>query len=145
MQEVVTRRDFEMEQHAALHQELLALEHRYWNAIKEKNAAVAARLSDDPCIVVGAQGVGELSRSALSKMLNGATYELNEFSLENVHVRSLNGDVAVIAYTVHEHLTVEGKNVELKAFDSSVWMKRGGEWVCVAHTESPAGDPFGRH
>ena len=134
-----------MEEHAALQQELLAHERSYWAAIKDKNAQVAARLSDDPCIVVGAQGVGELSRGALSKMLEGATYDLNEFSLEGVRVRRLSGDIAVIAYKVREDLTVEGKRVELEAYDSSVWMKRDGDWVCVVHTESLAGDPFGRH
>lgn len=134
-----------MEQDVTLQQELLERERSYWNAVKAKNSQVAARLSDDPCIVVGAQGVGELNRNALSSMLEKATYELNGFTLEKVHFRRLNGDVAVIAYKVKEELTVDGKKVELEAFDSSVWMKRGGEWVCVLHTESPAGDPFGRH
>jgi hypothetical protein len=57
----------DMEQHDALKQELLAREEDYWNAVKEKNARVATRLSEDPCIVVGAQGVSEVSRNALTK------------------------------------------------------------------------------
>ncbi len=134
-----------MEQHEALKQELLKKEKQYWNAIRENDAQVAARLSDDPCIVVGAQGVGELSRSALSKMMGEATYELREFSLEDVHFRRLGSDVVALAYKVREDLTVKGENVKLEAFDSSVWMRRDGEWVCVMHTESLAGDPFGRH
>jgi hypothetical protein len=40
---------------------------------------------------------------------------------------------------------VDGEKVKLDAFDSSVWMRRDGEWVCVVHTESLAGDAFGRH
>ena len=134
-----------MEQQDALKQELLAREERYWNAIKEKDSQVAAHLSDDPCIVVGAQGVSELSRSVLSKMLEGATYELEGFSLEDVHFRRLSNDVAALAYKVSEDLMVDGEKVKLDAFDSSVWMRRDGEWVCVVHTESLAGDAFGRH
>ena len=134
-----------MGQHDALEQELLAREKRYWNAIKTKDARVAAQLTDDPCIVVGAQGVGELSRSAVSSMLEGASYTLDEFSLEDVHFRRLGDDVVALAYKVREDLTVDGQKVKLEAFDSSVWMKRNGDWVCVVHTESPAGDPFGRH
>ena len=134
-----------MEQHDALEQQLLAREKRYWNAIKTKDARVAAQLTDDSCIVVGAQGVGELSRSAVSSMLESATYTLDEFSLEDVHFRRLGDDVVALAYKVREDLTVDGKKVKLEAFDSSVWMKRNGDWVCVVHTESPAGDPFGRH
>jgi hypothetical protein len=40
---------------------------------------------------------------------------------------------------------VDGEPLELEAFDSSVWVRRDGKWVCAVHTESPAGDPFGRH
>lgn len=134
-----------MKQQEALKKELLALEARYWNAIKAKDSRTAASLSDDPCIVVGAQGVGEIGRKAMQKMQEAATYELNDFSFSDVHIRQVSDDVMVLAYGVTEDLTVDGKKLELKAFDSSVWKKSNGGWTCVAHTESPAGDPFGRH
>lgn len=134
-----------MEHANAIKQELLALEKQYWNAVKEKDSATATSLSDDPCMVVGAQGVGELGRSELGKMLQGATYELNAFSLEDVHMRQISDDVVALAYTVKEALVVDGQTVKLEAFDSSVWVRRGEQWVCVVHTESLAGDPFGRH
>jgi hypothetical protein len=129
----------------ATKQELLALEKQYWNAIKEKDAATATSLSDDPCVVVGAQGVGEVGRAALGQMLQGATYELKSYSIEDVHMRPISDDVVAMAYKVKEDLVVDGKKVKLEAFDSSVWVRRNGSWVCVVHTESLAGDPFGRH
>ena len=134
-----------MKQQETLKRELLALEKQYWTAIKQRDAGTAARLSDDPCLVVGAQGVGELKRKAMSKMMEEANYDLHAFSLKDVHVRALGDDAAVLAYAVEEKLTVDGKPVTLKAFDSSVWVKRDGQWTCVLHTESPEGDPFGRH
>lgn len=134
-----------MEQANATKHELLALEKQYWNAIKEKDPATATSLSDDPCVVVGAQGVGEIRKSELAKMLHGATYELNAFSLEDVHMRQISNDVVAMAYKVKENLLVDGKQIKLEAFDSSVWVRRHGKWVCVVHTESLAGDPFGRH
>lgn len=81
----------------------------------------------------------------MAKMLESATYELNDFSLEDVKVRKLSDEIVALAYRVSEDLTVEGEGVSLTAYDLSVWAKRGGQWVCVVHTESPAGDPFGRH
>lgn len=129
----------------ALKDELVALEKRYWNAIREKDATTAADLSDDPCIVVGAQGVSEIGTEALARMLDGATYELESFAIEDVHLRRLSQDVAALAYKVKENLVVDGEKVALEAFDSSIWQRRDGRWVCVVHTESPAGDPFGRH
>jgi len=134
-----------MKQQDTLEQQLLAREKSYWNAIMSKDTEVVERLSDDPCLVVGAQGVGELGRGAMKKMLEGASYELNSYTLDDVHFRRLGDDVVALAYKVNENLTVDGKPLKLEAFDSSVWMKRDGDWVCVVHTEACAGDPFGRH
>ena len=53
-------------------------------------------------------------------------------------------DAAVLAYTVHERVTVDGKSVTLDAADASTWVRRGGQWRCALHTESIQGDPFGR-
>jgi hypothetical protein len=134
-----------MRQGDSIERELVRLEERYWNAIKEKDSSTAASLSSDPCVVVGAQGVGELDKTTLAKMMQGANYELKAFSLDDVHVRRVADDVAVVAYKVREDLVVEGQDVNLEAFDSSVWVRRNGQWICVVHTESIAGDPFGRH
>lgn len=134
-----------MERHDALKRHLLDLEQRYWRAVEQRDAATAAQLSDDPCLVVGAQGVGEVKRDAFPAMMRQPRFDLHHFALDDVHVRLLGDDVAVLAYAVEEELTVDGEPLKLKAYDSSVWKKRGSEWICVLHTESPAGDPFGRH
>ena len=125
--------------------ELMELEQRYWNAIRDRDGETAASLSDDTCVVVGASGVGEIDKPALSGMIDGAKYRLKEFSIEDAHVRQLAPNVVVTAYTVKENLEVDGKPVELEAYDSSVWIKEGDNWVCGVHTESLKGDPFGRH
>jgi hypothetical protein len=130
---------------AAVAQELLGLEREYWQAIKSKDVDAAMRLTDDPCIVTGAQGVGEIDRQGLAMMMTKASYTLNDFEIaEDAHVRLLRDDVAIVAYKVRENLTVEGKPLTLEASDSSTWVRRGGRWLCALHTESLAGDPFGR-
>jgi hypothetical protein len=63
---------------------------------------------------------------------------------DDANVTLLRDEVAIIAYNVHEELTVEGRPVALDAADASTWVRRGGRWVCALHTESIAGDPFGR-
>jgi hypothetical protein len=45
---------------------------------------------------------------------------------------------------VREQLTVDGNPLTLEAADASTWVRRDGRWVCALHTESIAGDPFGR-
>ena len=130
---------------AAVEQELLDLEREYWQAIKNKDVDAAMRLTDDPCIVAGAQGVGEIDRHGLAMMMQKATYTLNDFQISpDIRVRLLRDDVAIVAYKVRENLTVEGKPLTVEAADSSTWVRRGGRWLCALHTEALAGDPFGR-
>ena len=129
----------------AVEQELLALEKKYWQAIKDKDADAAMRLSDDQCIITGAQGVGRIDKQTLARMMKDASYTLQDFKIgEDIQVRLLGDDVAVLAYNVHEVLTVEGKPVTIDAADASTWVRRDGRWVCALHTESLKGDPFGR-
>jgi hypothetical protein len=125
--------------------ELLGLEKQYWQAIKDKDIDTAMRLSDDPCIVSGAQGIGSLDRKSLAGMMKSASYTLDDFEFsDDAKVRLLSADVAIVAYKVREDLTVEGKPVSFEASESSTWVRRDGRWVCALHSESLAGDPFGR-
>jgi uncharacterized protein (TIGR02246 family) len=125
-------------------QELLGLENQYWQAMKEKDVDAAMRLTDEECIITGAQGVGRINRQALSGMLKNAPYALHAYELKDASVRQIGDDVAIVAYTVHEELTVDGKPVSFDAADASTWIRRDGQWRCALHTESIAGDPFGR-
>jgi len=127
-----------------LFNELLDLENQYWQAMKDKDVETAMRLTDDECIVTGAQGVGRVNRETLAAMLKNAPYTLHDFELNDPEVRALGDDVAIVAYKVHEELTVDGKPVKLDAADASTWIRRDGKWRCALHTEAIVGDPFGR-
>jgi len=130
---------------ATIEKELLQLERQYWNAMKDKDAEAAMRLTDDEVIVTGAQGVARLDRSQIGAMLQSANWTIHEFEVsDDVQVLQPADDVAVLAYKVSEKLTVDGKPVTLEAADASTWVKRDSRWVCALHTESILGDPFGR-
>jgi len=124
--------------------QLIDLEKQYWNAIKNRDVQAAMRLTDDPCIVTGAQGVARITQKAFADMLQAGGWTLHTVDLSDVQVRVLSEDVAILAYKVKETMTVEGKNISLEASDSSTWVKRDGNWVCALHTEALLGDPFGR-
>jgi Domain of unknown function (DUF4440) len=88
--------------------------------------------------------VTRIERQAFAGLMNAAPYTLHAFELNDVHVRLLRDNVAVLAYKVHGQLTVGGKPVTLDAADASISVQRDRRWVCALHTESIAGDPFGR-
>jgi uncharacterized protein (TIGR02246 family) len=125
--------------------ELLDLEKQYWRALKDNDVTAASTLTDFPCIITGAQGIGRVDERTFARMLTAPPYTIDRFELDDgVQVRMLSENVAVLAYKVHEELTVDGKPVTLDAADSSTWIRRDGRWACALHSEAIVGDPFGR-
>lgn len=127
-------------------QELLEHERRFWNAMRDKDGEAASEMTHERCIVVGAQGVSAIDPNTMARLTRQGDWELERFTFDEstAQVEFLNEDIALVAYKVKERLNVEGKPVSLEANDSSVWIRRNGEWLCAMHTESLAGDPFGR-
>ena len=126
--------------------ELLNLERRFWDAMKTKDANVASNMTDDRCIVVGAQGVSSIDQQTMGKLTTEGKWTLEQYAFDekNAQVRYLTDNIAIIAYKVNERVELEGKSLPIEANDASVWVRRDGEWRCALHTESLAGDPYGR-
>jgi hypothetical protein len=126
--------------------ELLEHERKFWNAMQEKDDRAAARMTDDNCIVVGAQGVSAIDSATMGKLTKEGDWEIERFAFDekSAQVRFIADDVALVAYKVSEEVIVDGKTLSFDANDSSVWVKRDGAWLCAMHTESLAGDPYGR-
>jgi hypothetical protein len=88
--------------------------------------------------------VGRIDRKTFASMMDGGTWRLHAFEFRDVKFLEAADNVAVIAYTVREELTVDGKPLTMEAADASTWVKQDGGWVCALHTESVLGDPYGR-
>jgi uncharacterized protein (TIGR02246 family) len=131
-------------QDQAIEQELARVERAYWQAMKDRDVDAMLRLTDESCVVAGAQGAARLEKKMLASMLKAPSWTLERFELKDLQVLILRDDVAVVAYKVHEELIVDGKPVSFDAADASTWIRRDGQWLCALHTESLAGDPFGR-
>ena len=127
-----------------LAKELLALETPFWNCMKTKDVDAALKLTNDPCIVTGAQGVSSGDKKTFARMMETGEWTLHDFTIRDVKVEQLSDDVAVIGYNVHETLTVDGQPITLDAAAASTWVRKNGRWLCALHPESVAGDPFGR-
>jgi hypothetical protein len=124
--------------------ELIELEEQFWQSMIDKDVETAKRLTDEPCILTGAQGVHSIDRETFGRMMADESSTLHDYAISDVETEQVSDDVAVIGYKVREHLTVDGKPLTLDAADSSVWVRKNGGWVCALHTESILGDPFGR-
>jgi len=128
----------------SLEQDILALEHKFWQSMIDRDSTAGAAMIGESSIVTGAQGVGKINRKTFAKMMDGGQWTLHKFAFSDVKFEQVRDDVAVIAYKVREDLTVDGKRFTMEAADASTWVREGAAWVCVLHTESVLGDPFGR-
>jgi len=125
--------------------EILDLERRYWQAMRERDLKTAVSLTEFPCLIAGASGVRSVDQASYEKMMTRASWRIQDVEIEDgAEVRQLTEDVAVIVYGVREEMTVDGRPLTLHASDSSVWVRRGDRWKCAMHTESIAGDGLGR-
>jgi hypothetical protein len=125
--------------------EILDLERRYWQAMRERDVKTAVSLTEFPCLIAGASGVRSVDQASYEKMMTRASWRIQDVEIEDgAEIRQLTEDVAGIVYGVREEMTVDGKPLTLHASDSSVWVRRGDGWKCAMHTESIAGDGFGR-
>ena len=68
------------------------------------------------------------------------TLVTNSYEFSNMHARTVTPDVIVITYTVAVDQTAGGKHVPSPIHSLSVWQKKGGKWVAVAHSEATAAD-----
>jgi uncharacterized protein (TIGR02246 family) len=129
----------------SIENEIVDLEKQYWQALKDKNAEAALRLTDDGCILTGAQGAMRIDPKQFETLVKTAPYTIHSFEIEGEPlVNVLSDDVVIVAYQVTEKMTVEGKPVTLKAADATTWVRRNGRWRAALHTESILGDSFGR-
>lgn len=131
---------------AVMQEQMLDHELRFWQAMKEKDGVSTARMTNEDCIIVGAQGVSAIDAPTMAKLTAEGDWELEHFAInpQSTKVHMLGPDVAIVAYTVDERVAVEGETLPLRAHESSVWVREDGQWRCALHTESLAGDPYGR-
>ncbi len=106
----------------------------YEKAYKNKQAdAFKALLSKDYCGVY-ADGVKTLD----VEVAGMAKTDLRDYSFADVKVMFPHPKVAVITYKAMQHTTSAGQDVSGTYNSGSVWIKEGGKWIGVFHTETKA-------
>ena len=116
--------------------DIIALETSYWEAIKAKDGTRTAQLSGKTTLVTGAQGVTSIAKSEMGKMTEDGKWTLESYAFDEIAVTTPTPDVAVIAYTVNQKVIIDGKSQNLRAADSSTWIRGADGWECHAHSET---------
>lgn len=121
---------------SATHDEIVALEKSYWDAMKRKDGHGAAALSGNPSLVSGKNGVMAIPRTRMASMTEEGEWTLESYEFDDVQVAAPAPDVAIIAYTVTQQVTLQGKPQTMRAADCSTWVRGDDGWQCHAHSET---------
>ncbi|MGV8853007.1 MAG: nuclear transport factor 2 family protein [Devosia sp.] len=116
--------------------EVIELETSYWDAMKAKDGVRSAALSGETTLVTGAQGVALIPKAKMGQMTESGEWTLESYELAEIHVETPTPDVAIIVYTVTQKVNINGKAQELRAADSSTWVRGSEGWQCYAHSET---------
>jgi hypothetical protein len=116
--------------------EVIALEKSYWDAMKKKDGDKTAALSGKTSLVTGMRGVMRIPRDKMGAMTEEGDWTLESYAFDDVEVAVPAPDVAIIAYTVRQKVTLKGEPVEMRAADSSTWVRGADGWACHAHSEA---------
>src|SRR5438874_3424423 len=117
---------------AASESAITDLEKSAWEAYKNKQAdAFKKLLSKDYCGVY-ADGIKTLD----TEVADMAKTDLRDYSFADMKVVFPSADIAVITYKVTQQATSAGQDVSGAYNSAGVWMKRGGKWLGVFHTET---------
>lgn len=116
--------------------EIIALEKSYWDAMKAKDGKRAAQLSGNDALVIGASGVRKIPKDKMGTMTEEGDWKLHSYEFEGVEVAVPAPNVAIIAYTVRQKITMNGETADTHAAQSSTWVKRDNGWECFGHTET---------
>ncbi|HEU4498648.1 MAG TPA: nuclear transport factor 2 family protein [Sphingomicrobium sp.] len=117
-------------------QQIIDLETRFWQSMKDKDVEAAQAMVADESLVTGPHGTMRADPAKFGQLMREAPWTLDEFKMTDVDVIFPADDVAVITYKVHETGEMEGKPMDMTAADSTVWARHGDRWKVALHTET---------
>jgi hypothetical protein len=125
-------------------QQIIDLETRFWQSMKDKDVATAKSLIAQEGLVTGPMGTMTINPEKYAQMTRDGQWTLENFEMKNVEVVQPTPDSAIIAYEVRQTGDMKGQKMDLRCADSSVWVKEGSDWKCALHTETILEDASAR-
>jgi hypothetical protein len=112
---------------------LIAAEKRVlWEAVLHKQMDVLrSSLADD---YLDVSDVGVFNKTETLQVIPDLT--VKDYSLDKFKVISIDKDSAIVTYEAIQHWTFKGQTGPTHVRATSVWVKRGDQWLVVFHQES---------
>ena len=121
-------------QPSSMEQEIITKEREGLDDLRSGNIQGFADLNDENGIFIDAQGPA--SKAQVVK--NVAGFKLTEYSMDDLKFVQLSKDSGLITYKIHEKGNSHGKDFDAHAYVSSIWTKKGKNWLCTFSQETGA-------
>jgi len=108
---------------------LLELEERMWQANREGDGAFYGQYLREDAFAVSKYGTMDKAQAVSLVSANQNPYLKTELS--DQRVIQLDEDNAIVTYRVDVTALVQGNEMQLPAYASTVWNRSGGEWRAV--------------
>jgi len=119
---------------------LIQLENKFWQSMVDEDTDTALGMLAEPALMVTSQGALQFDHAQYRQMAEQGNMVIKSFELNDVKVMFPNDDTAVLTYRVRQAMAERGEDeseaVEQLMADSSIWMRKDGEWRCFMHTET---------
>jgi hypothetical protein len=119
---------------------LIALENRFWKALVDEDADTAISMLTEPAYMVSSHGAMKFDHATYRKMAEQGSMIVKSYRLSDMDVVFPTDDTAVLTYKVEQAVAPRAEPARSETqqmADSSTWVRRGDQWLCVMHTESP--------
>jgi ketosteroid isomerase-like protein len=129
-------------------QTLINLENKFWQAMVDKDADTAVEMINEPSVMVSSHGAIKFDRAGYRKMAEQGQQVLTNFALSDLEVTFPNETTAVLTYRVKQEVASRDNGSESTSQEmneSSLWIKKGKQWLCALHTETPRAAKPGTH
>jgi ketosteroid isomerase-like protein len=118
----------------SLERQIVAKEREGMEALKTGDLKRFGDLTADDAVLVDAQGPA--TKAQVLKNVTGFT--LTDYSMDDVKFVPLADKSGLITYKISEKGVSHGKEFAAQAYVSSIWTKRGSDWVCLFSQETAA-------
>ena len=116
---------------------VVAQEQAILDAIANKDTVAFNRALGSDFVYVDANGAMRWQMSKTSTILPACILGTG-WSLDHPMTTEVGTDLVVLTYSSSGKAVCEGRPAPSPVNSMSVWRKRGGRWVAVAHSETPA-------
>jgi hypothetical protein len=110
-------------------------ERAMWEALRTQDTAAFSRIMGGGVVDVDLSGIKLTSAQSVARYVMGC--QTASYSLSNMHVHH-GATTAIVAYQAVVAQTCWGQKAPSPLFVLTVYELRNGEWIAVAHSETPA-------